>query len=290
MQAQARRTVLTESDPNWINVSDDLYFLKDGKRFLWSSERSGYRHLYLFDFERKQLTQLTKGEWEVTSLDGVDEAKGLVYFTATEKSLLERHLYRVALDGTAFTSITKEAGTHAAIFSPNASAFYDTYSNTAAPQRQDLYRADGSRIAAINENRVAELADYHFSPMEFLTVQSHDGVALNASIIKPRDFSPQKKYPVLVYTYGGPHAQVVRNGWAAPISCGTSSWRKRATLFFRLIIAARRGAAMPLKRRCISAWARKSFPINATACVISSRFRTSMRIASGFGDGATAAI
>ncbi|PYT41310.1 MAG: S9 family peptidase [Acidobacteria bacterium] len=207
------RTVLTESDPNWINVSDDLYFLKDGKRFLWSSERSGYRHLYLFDLERKQLTQLTKGEWEVTSLDGVDEAKGLVYFTATEKSLLERHLYRVALDGTAFTSITKEAGTHAAIFSPNASAFYDTYSNTAAPQRQDLYRADGSRIAAINENRVAELADYHFSPMEFLTVQSHDGVALNASIIKPRDFSPQKKYPVLVYTYGGPHAQVVRNGW-----------------------------------------------------------------------------
>jgi len=207
------RTVLTESDPNWINVSDDLYFLKDGKRFLWSSERSGYRHLYLFDLERKQLAQLTKGEWEVTSLDGVDEAKGLVYFTATEKSLLERHLYRVALDGTAFTSITKEAGTHAAIFSPNASAFYDTYSNTAAPQRQDLYRADGSRIAAINENRVAELADYHFSPMEFLTVQSHDGVALNASIIKPRDFSPQKKYPVLVYTYGGPHAQVVRNGW-----------------------------------------------------------------------------
>src|SRR6058998_1684411 len=207
------RTVLTESDPNWINVSDDLYFLKDGKRFLWSSERSGYRHLYLFDHERKQLTQLTKGEWEVTSLDGVDEAKGLVYFTATERSLLERHLYRVALDGTAFTSITKEAGTHAAIFSPNASAFYDTYSNTAAPQRQDLYRADGSRIAAINENRVAELADYHFSPMEFLTVQSHDGVALNASIIKPRDFSPQKKYPVLVYTYGGPHAQVVRNGW-----------------------------------------------------------------------------
>ena len=207
------RTVLTESDPNWINVSDDLYFLKDGKRFLWSSERSGYRHLYLFDLERKQLAQLTKGEWEVTSLDGVDEAKGLVYFTATEKSLLERHLYRVALDGTAFTSITKEAGTHAAIFSPNASAFYDTYSNTAAPQRQDLYRADGSRIAAINENRVAELADYHFSPMEFLTVQSHDGVALNASIIKPPDFTPQKKYPVLVYTYGGPHAQVVRNVW-----------------------------------------------------------------------------
>src|SRR6266581_4964351 len=79
--------------------------------------------------------------------------------------------------------------------------------------RQDLYRADGSRMATINENKVAELADYHLSPMEFLTVKSHDGAQLNASIIKPPDFNPQKKYPVLVYTYGGPHAQVVRNAW-----------------------------------------------------------------------------
>jgi len=207
------RAALGETDPNWVNVSDDLYFLKDGKRFLWSSERSGYRHLYLFDLEGKQLAQLTKGEWEVTSLDAVDEAKGLVYFTATEKSPLERQLYRVALDGTGFARITKDAGTHAAVFSPNAAAFYDTYSNTEAPPRQDLYRADGSRMATINENKVAELADYHLSPMEFLTVKSHDGAQLNASIIKPPDFNPQKKYPVLVYTYGGPHAQVVRNAW-----------------------------------------------------------------------------
>ncbi len=207
------RTVLTENDPNWINISDDLYFLKDGKRFLWSSERSGYRHLYLYDLEGKELGQLTKGDWEVTSLDAVDEPKGLVYFTATEKSPSERRLYRVALDGTGFAQITKDAGTHAEVFAPNAGAFYDTYSNAAAPPRQDLYRADGSLIATINENKVADLAEYHLSPMEFITVKSHDGVQLNASIIKPPDFNPQKKYPVLVYTYGGPHAQVVRNVW-----------------------------------------------------------------------------
>jgi len=207
------RTVLTENDPNWINVSDDLYFLKDGKRFLWSSERSGYRHLYVFDVEGKQLAQLTRGDWEVSALDAVDEAKGLVYFTATEKSPLERQLYRVALNGTGFTQLTRDAGTHAAAFAPNAAAFYDTYSNAATPQRQDLYRADGSRITAINENKVAELANYGLSPMEFLTVKSRDGVLLNASIIKPPDFTPQKKYPVLVYTYGGPHSQVVRNAW-----------------------------------------------------------------------------
>ncbi len=207
------RTALTENDPYWLNVSDDLYFLKDGKRLLWSSESSGYRHLYLFDLEGKQLAQLTKGEWEVSTVDGIDEAKGLVYLTAAEKSPLERHVYRVALDGTGFARITQDAGTHAAVFSPNAAAFYDTYSNTEAPPRQDLYRADGSRIATINENKVSELADYRLSPMEFLTVKSNDGAQLNASIIKPPDFKPQKKYPVLVYTYGGPHAQVVRNAW-----------------------------------------------------------------------------
>jgi len=207
------RTVLSENDSNWINVSDDFTLLKDGKRFLWSSERSGYRHLYLFDLEGKQLAQLTRGEWEVSAVDAIDEAKGLVYFTATQKSPLERHLYRVALDGTGLTRITKDEGTHATVFAHNAAAFYDTYSNAATPPRQDLYRADGTRIAAINENKIAEVADYHLSPMEFITVKSRDGVELNASIIKPPDFNPTKKYPVLVYTYGGPHAQVVRNAW-----------------------------------------------------------------------------
>jgi dipeptidyl-peptidase-4 len=204
---------LSQSDANWINISDDLYFLKDGKRFLWSSEQSGYRHLYLYDLGGKQLAQLTKGEWEVSAVDAVDESKGLVYFTATEKSPLERHLYRVAFDGTGFTRLTKDEGNHAAVFAPHAAAFYDTYSNAATPARQDLFRADGSRVTAINENRIAELADYHLVPMEFVTVKSRDGVPLNACIIKPPDFNPQKKYPVLVYTYGGPHAQVVRNAW-----------------------------------------------------------------------------
>ncbi|HEX4544924.1 MAG TPA: DPP IV N-terminal domain-containing protein [Candidatus Acidoferrum sp.] len=212
-QTGKSRVALTESDQYWINVSDDFYLLKDGKRFLWSSERSGYRHLYLYGLDGKQLAQLTKGDWEVTGVDAVDEAKGLVYFTATEKSPLERHLYRVALDGSIFTRLTKEEGFHSGSYSPTASAFYDTYSNTAAPARQELCRADGSHIANINENKVAELADYHLTPLEFLTVKSHDGIQLNASMIKPPDFDPQKKYPVLVYTYGGPHAQVVVNRW-----------------------------------------------------------------------------
>jgi dipeptidyl-peptidase-4 len=213
VQTGNARTSVAEKDPYWINVSDDLVFLKDGKRFLWSSERSGYRHLYLYDLGGKQLTQVTKGDWEVAAVDGVDDAKGLVYFTATEKSALERHLYRVNLDGSGFARLTRDDGSHAVTFAPDASAFVDTYSNTSAPSRQDLFRVDGSRVAAINENKVAELADYRLSPVEFLTVKSHDGVQLNASMIKPPNFDPQKKYPVLVYTYGGPGVQIIRNTW-----------------------------------------------------------------------------
>jgi dipeptidyl-peptidase 4 len=210
------RTPITEKDQYWINVKDDLHFLKDGKRFVWSSERSGYRHLYLYDLDGKQLAQLTKGDWEVSAVQAVDEAKGLVYFTATEKSPLERHLYRVALDGSGFTRITKDDGTHKVDFAPGASAFIDTFSSSATPPRQDLVRADGTRIAVVKENTVAELAEYHLSPVEFLSVRSHDGIQFNAMMIKPPDFDPGRKYPVLVFTYGGPGVQVVVNAWGGP--------------------------------------------------------------------------
>ncbi|GAC1627267.1 MAG: S9 family peptidase [Candidatus Acidiferrum sp.] len=207
------RVVLTEKDQYWINVSDDLYFFKDGKRFLWSSERDGYRHLYLYNLDGKQLARLTKGEWEVTGVQGVDEGKGVVYFTATEKSPLERQLYSVGLDGSGFLRVTKEEGTHAVNLSPEFISFIDIYSNSNHQPRQVLLRADGTRIAALNENKLPELGEYHLSPVEFLTVKAHDGMPLNAMMIKPPDFNPAKKYPVLVYTYGGPHAQVVLNQW-----------------------------------------------------------------------------
>ena len=210
------RVVVTQKDDYWINVSDDLHFLEDGKRFLWSSEKSGYRHLYLYGMDGKEQAQLTKGEWEVSEVESVDEAKEVVYFLSPEKSPLERHIYKVGLDGGGFARITKTDGTHTPVFAPDSSAFVDTFSDSATPPRQDLYRASGEKIAAVNENHVAELADYHLSPIEFLTVKAHDGTALNAMMIKPPDFNPERRYPVLVYTYGGPHAQVVTNQWQGP--------------------------------------------------------------------------
>ncbi len=208
--------LLTEKDAYWINVHDDLNFLKDGKRFLWSSERSGYRHLYLYGLDGKEIAQLTKGDWEVAGVQAVDEEKGIVYFNATEKTPLERHLYRVGQDGKNFERITKPDGVHAIQFSPDAAAFVDTYSNATTPQQQWVGKADGSAAIALNENSVAELAEYSLSPLEFIKVTTHDGMELNAWMIKPPNFDVAKKYPVLVYTYGGPHAQVVMNQWGGP--------------------------------------------------------------------------
>jgi dipeptidyl-peptidase-4 len=216
------RTALNETDQYWINISNDLHFLKDGRRFLWSSERSGYRHLYLYDLDGKQLAQLTKGEWEVSAVDAVDEPKGLVYFTGTAKSPLERHLYRVSFDGSAVSRITIHNGTHGVNMAPDATAFVDTYSDATTPPRQDVARADGSLLRVINENKVAELTDYHLSAPQFLSVKSHDSVPLNAMMIKPADFDASKKYPVLVFTYGGPHAQVVLNAWGG----NTALWHQ----------------------------------------------------------------
>jgi dipeptidyl-peptidase-4 len=216
------RTALNETDQYWINVSNDLRFLKDGKRFLWSSERSGYRHLYLYDLEGKELAQLTKGEWEVSAVDAVDEAKGMVYFTGAAKSPLERHLYRVSFDGSAISRITIHNGTHSVNMAPDCAAFVDTYSDVMTPPRQDVARADGSLLRAMNENKVAELADYHLSAPQFLSVKAHDGTPLNSVMIKPADFDASKKYPVLVYTYGGPHAQVVLNAWGG----NTALWHQ----------------------------------------------------------------
>ena len=230
----AARTALNETDQYWINVSNDLRFLKDGKRFLWSSERSGYRHLYLYDLEGKQLAQITKGEWEVSAVEALDEGKGLVYFTGTAKSPLERHLYRASLDGSAISRITIHNGTHGVNMAPDASAFVDTYSDVVTPPRQDVARADGSLLRVINENRVAELADYHLSTPQFLSVKAHDGMALNAVMIKPPDFDESKKYPVLVFTYGGPHAQVVLNAWGGNTALWNHSMAQKGYIIFSL--------------------------------------------------------
>ncbi len=215
--------ILTETDKYWVNVADDLYFFADNKRFLWSSERTGFRHYYLYDLAGHQLEQLTSGDWAVTGNGGVgpgaashpavDEAHGFIYFLSNKDNVLDIQLYRLALADKSVTRVTREPGTHDVLIAPNESAFVDTYSNAMTPPRQDLDHIDGALSAAINENNLPELADYQLSPVKFLNVSADDGTKLYASIIQPPDFDPSRKYPVLVNVYGGPQVQNVHNAW-----------------------------------------------------------------------------
>jgi dipeptidyl-peptidase-4 len=219
----ASTTALTETDKYWINIGDDLYFFSDNKRFLWSSERTGYRHLYLYDSSGKQLAQLTSGDWGISDTGGfgpgavnhpgVDEKHGYVYFMTNKDDVKETNLYRVSLNDKSLTRITKESGYNAANLSPALSGFVHSYSNAATPTRQELCRMDGTPVAVLNEGKVPALTEYKISPLEFVQVTADDGTKLNASIIKPVNFDPSKKYPVYVSVYGGPHVQMVQNRW-----------------------------------------------------------------------------
>lgn len=227
-------TILTEQDAYWINRGDGPRFLSDSNRFLWTSERSGYRHLYLYDITGKQLAQLTKGDWEVTSVDGVDESSASVYFTATEASVLERHLYRVNLDGSGMTQVTKSKGTHSAFFAPSGKLFLDTWSDHVSTPSQDLLNADGSKIASIREKPTAVPAPEPLRQLEFLDVTTHMGQHLHAWMMKPPDFDPAHKYPVIFYAVGGPGEQAVRDLWGGDIMLWFSMMAEKGYIVFAL--------------------------------------------------------
>ena len=202
-----------EKTPAWVEPADDNpRWLKDGS-FLWRSERDGWMHLYHYSSDGKLIARVTEGKWEVRSLDAVDETAGFVYFRGTEHSHIADHIYRVRLDGTSLTRLSKAEGSHNASFNPTATLFIDKWSDAATPTQTRLYSADGADVRVIDENKVDALKAYKLGSVEFMQVKTRDGFPMEAMMIKPPDFDPSKKYPVIEYTYAGPHAPQVKNGW-----------------------------------------------------------------------------
>ncbi len=219
-----QRTLATETSQTWVPLHNSLRFLKDG-RFLWSSERDGFQHLYLASEDGAQLTQLTRGDWPVDALLAVDEEKGLAYFSAGLRDgaamPLERHVFAVPLDGEGgHRQLSSTPGMHNAGFAGNASVYVDSWSNTTVPPQIELFRADGTKIATLLPNDPADpqhpYARYRAAhlPTEFGTLTAADGTTtLHYSLIRPAGFSPRRRHPVVVYVYGGPAAQTVVNAW-----------------------------------------------------------------------------
>jgi len=209
------KVVLNEKDKAYVDVTDNLTFLKDNS-FIWTSEKDGFNHIYLYDKTGKLKNQVTKGNWEVVSYYGFDEKNKTIFYQSTENGSINRDIYRIGLDGKSKVRLTSKVGTSAATFSPNFQFFINTFSSASQPTTYTLNESKtGKEIQVIenNEALAAKLKSYNLPTKEFFVLKTAKGNELNAWILKPKDFDSSKKYPVFMYQYSGPGSQQVNNDW-----------------------------------------------------------------------------
>ncbi|MBE0595620.1 MAG: S9 family peptidase, partial [Gemmatimonadales bacterium] len=212
------RLVMTETSGGWLDIydfyagiQDFLSFPAGVSEFFWVSDRDGWQHIYRYDYSGKLLGQVTKGEWSVTRIEGIDPGGRMVYYTSTEASPLQRQLYSVGFDGKSRNRLTTPAGTHSIDMSPNARYYIDRWSSVHQPRQVELWGTDGRKLRTLEDNaRVTEwLATNAYSPTELFSFTTSDGVKLDGSMAKPVPFDPGKRYPVVMSIYGGPGSQQV---------------------------------------------------------------------------------
>lgn len=212
--------LLSETHPNWINLHDDLRFLVKQSAFVWASERSGHKHLYLYGMDGKEKFPLSTGNWSVDRVLALDEAAGLVYVAGNRDNPLDKQVYALKLDGSNAAEpqrITREDGWHEATFAGDGPArlFVDSWSDPRTPTQVSVRKPDGERVAWITENRVDETHPYapyragHIVP-EFGSIKAADGQDLWYRLYKPAGFDATKRYPVISHFYGGPTAQLAK--------------------------------------------------------------------------------
>ena len=217
----AQRPLLTETSKTWVEINNDLRFLKGRNAFIWASERSGRKHLYLYDLNGKLLHPISRGEWGVDDILAVDEGANKVYISSNREAVIDKQAYTLALDGSTAdkpTRITKGDGWHEAAFAGNGKLFVETYSNPNTPPQVSIRKPDGSMVEWLEKNELnanhpyAKYLPDHL-PTEYGSMKASDGQTLYYSIIKPANFDASKRYPVFLFTYGGPHSQRVTRTW-----------------------------------------------------------------------------
>ncbi|PJA99019.1 MAG: S9 family peptidase [Ignavibacteriales bacterium CG_4_9_14_3_um_filter_30_11] len=206
------KVIITDKDSAWIDIID-LIFLKSKDQIILTSEKSGYRHAYLYDYSGKLIKQLTSGEWEISELACVVEEKNVLFFYGKKDSPIEENIYYVNLNGKDLKRISKNNGWHSAIFSPDKKFYVDYYSNAVTPTTTILNNSDGTEVRVLNSGKILALDNHNMVYPSFVKYRTTDGTELNGYFIKPYNFNPKKKYPVLVYGYGGPGSQMVVDRW-----------------------------------------------------------------------------
>ena len=234
---EKQSVLLSETSNTWVNLHNDLYFLSDSDQFIWASERDGFKHLYLYENSGKLVRQLTQGDWVVDNIEAVDAKNNRIYFAGRKDTPLESHAYSVSLDGGDISRITNEGAYHSVSFSKDASIFIDRFSTINSPAQVSLNDASGKRITWLEENKVEEghpLYPYMdtWTKPEFGDITTKDGATLKYRIYKPENL--EKKHPVIVYLYGGPHAQVVTNSWAGNRGLLMQHWVDKGYVVFTL--------------------------------------------------------
>ncbi len=206
--------LLEEKDDAYVDITDNLTFLEDDS-FIWSSEKDGWNHIYLYNEDGKLMNQITKGDWEVTNYYGYDQNEDKIYYQSTENGSINRGVYNISSGGNDKKALAVTKGTNNASFSTDFTYFINTYSSAEMPPVYTLHQAiNGKKEKDIKDNSqlLQRLEGYALSSKEFSTI-SINGNDLNMYIIKPKDFDPSKKYPLLMYQYSGPGSQNVSNSW-----------------------------------------------------------------------------
>jgi len=210
----SNKILFTEKDKYYIDVNDNLTFLPEDN-FIWTSEKDGFNHVYLKDFEGGEI-QITKGDWEVTSFHGVDSDKMEIYYTSTEDGSINRSLFVQNLDTDEKRKLSTNLGTNSASFSNGLKYYMNSISTANSAPKFTLHKADGTQLKVLEDNAEFEtkMEDFNLSEKEFFTIKTEDA-ELNAWMIKPPDFDKNKEYPLYMFLYGGPGSQQVTNsfGW-----------------------------------------------------------------------------
>ena len=209
------QTIFEDTDEQYVEPVGPAHFLpNNNEEFVWLAQRDGFYHIWKHNTITKEAKQITKGDFVVTSFYGFDKKGDNVYYTSTEVSPLERHFYKVNIKNGKKVKITKEHGTHNVSVSASGKYFIDNYSSTDVARNVDIMDINGNFVKRLHEAE-DPLKNYNIGTIELGTLEAEDGQTLYTRMIKPYNFDPNKKYPVIIYVYGGPHAQMITDSWTA---------------------------------------------------------------------------
>lgn len=214
-----QQLLVAEQSTTWLNLHDDLHFFDDKQRFIWASERDGFKHLYLYQLNGAQAKQLTSGDWVVSKIESVDEKNGLVYFTGRKDTVLENHLYQLKLSDLTVQRLTSPGASHSVVVAKDGSGFLDSYSAVNSLPKVQLNDNTGKTLTVLEKNDLNEkhpLTPYWSELVQptFGTLTAKDGQILHYRIFAAKNLDKNKKHPVIVSVYGGPGAQRVTNSWS----------------------------------------------------------------------------